>query len=327
MTKKIVGFFQSRQQAEAAEQQLLSAGFARDQIGIYSGQDGADGTGLWEEIKEIFGFADEQDRTLYHEAARRGAVAVWVTLTSDDGARQKVATDILEGSKPVDLDAQSEQWRAEGWTGAAPVETGAASVSTSAAAATTSQALDSGIAVVPVVAEQLKVGKRQVQSGGLRVYSQVTETPVEEQVQLREERINVERRPVNRPVTDADQAFQPRSIEVSAMSEEAVVSKEARVVEEVVVNKDVSQRTQTIRDKVRRSDVAVEQEGAAQPGQAVVVDRFAQTLAADARYRGRDWQTIEPDARKTFEADNPGSTWEQVKDAVHSGYDRLRAKV
>lgn len=317
MGKRIVGFFSSSKQADTAKDHLLQAGFTRDEIGTYSGSGG----GLWEEIKEMFGFADEKDRALYQEAARRGAVAVWVSLGREEPNREELACRILESSKPVDLDAESQKWRAEGWTGNAAAS--AAPASRAQAATSTTQ---SGQAVVPVVEEQINIGKRQVQNGGLRIYSHVTETPVEQKVQLREEHVNVERRPANRPVTDADQAFHERAVEVSATSEEAVVSKQARVVEEVVVNKDVNQRTETVRDTVRRTDVEVERAGT-HPGQDVVADRFAQELAASSEYRGCDWKTIEPDARRAFEKDYPGSKWEQVKDAVHRGYDRLRQKV
>jgi stress response protein YsnF len=83
---------------------------------------------------------------------------------------------------------------------------------------------------------------------------------VEENVQLREERVHVERNPVNRPASEADfQAFKEGSIELRETAEEPVVSKQARVVEEVVVGKDVTERTQTVRDSVRRTDVEVEE--------------------------------------------------------------------
>jgi stress response protein YsnF len=80
-------------------------------------------------------------------------------------------------------------------------------------------------------------------------------------VSLREEHVEVERR----PVSDTTQAgtlggdpFQERTIEVEERDEEAVVSKQARVVEEVVVRKDVEQRTETISDTVRKTEVDVE---------------------------------------------------------------------
>ena len=116
-----------------------------------------------------------------------------------------------------------------------------------------------GETTIPVVEEELKVGKREVERGGVRVESRVTETPVEERVNLREERVHVERHPVDRPVSSADNAFKEGTLEVTERAEQAVVAKEARVVEEVVVGKEVAERTETVRDTVRRTDVNVEE--------------------------------------------------------------------
>ncbi len=114
-------------------------------------------------------------------------------------------------------------------------------------------------AVLPVIEEELQVGKREVEKGGVRVTNRVTETPVEGQVRLREEHVNVERRPVNRPVGEADAvAFREGTIEVSEKAEQAVVAKQARVVEEVVIDKQVTERTETVRDTVKQTDVDVE---------------------------------------------------------------------
>ena len=77
-------------------------------------------------------------------------------------------------------------------------------------------------------------------------------------MRLREERVHVERRPVDRPVTASEDAFEERTIEVSETDEEAVVAKEARVVEEVVVSKDAVEHEETVRDTVRRTEVEVE---------------------------------------------------------------------
>ncbi len=88
----------------------------------------------------------------------------------------------------------------------------------------------------------------------------VTEKPVEETVALREEEVNVERRPANREVSQADMAaMRDGTIEVTEMAEQAVVAKQARVVGEVVISKDVAEREETVRDTVRRTDVEVEQ--------------------------------------------------------------------
>jgi uncharacterized protein (TIGR02271 family) len=117
-----------------------------------------------------------------------------------------------------------------------------------------------GRAAIPVVEEQLQVGKRQVEQGGVRVHTTQTEKPVEAKVNLHEERVNVERHKVDRPATAADlnQPGRDAAIEVTATSEVPVVNKEARVVEEVVVNKEAKERTETVRDSVRKTDVKVE---------------------------------------------------------------------
>lgn len=112
---------------------------------------------------------------------------------------------------------------------------------------------------IPVVEEELQVGKREVQTGGVRVETSVSERPVEETVTLHEENVTVNRRPVDRAVTDADMsAVKEGDFTVAERAEKAVVGKESRVVEEVVVGKDVAERTETINDTVRRTDVDVE---------------------------------------------------------------------
>jgi hypothetical protein len=65
---------------------------------------------------------------------------------------------------------------------------------------------------------------------------------------------------VDRPVSDADlAALQDGTFEVRARREEPIVEKQARIVEEVVVDKDVAERTETIHDTVRRTDINVEE--------------------------------------------------------------------
>ncbi len=121
-----------------------------------------------------------------------------------------------------------------------------------------------GSEVIPVAEEQLHVGKREVEHGRVRVRSYVVERPVEEQVTLREENVHVERRAVEGSgragAMSGDALFQDRTIEMDEKREEAVVSKEARVKEELVVKKDVNQRTETISDTVRSTEVDVEDE-------------------------------------------------------------------
>jgi uncharacterized protein (TIGR02271 family) len=113
---------------------------------------------------------------------------------------------------------------------------------------------------IPIIEEELQVGKREVEKGGARVQTHVTEKPVEANVTLREEHVNVERHPVNREATESDLAnFKEGEINVKTRAEEAVVNKQARVVEEVEIGKQVQERQETVRDTVRRTDVDVEE--------------------------------------------------------------------
>ena len=120
--------------------------------------------------------------------------------------------------------------------------------------------------MIQAAEEQLGVGKREVGRGGVRVRSYVTERPVEEQVELRQERVTVERRPVDRELAPGEAAFQERTIEAVERGEEAVVSKTARVTEEIGIRKDVERETETVRDTVRKQEIEVEDDrGPASP--------------------------------------------------------------
>ena len=112
--------------------------------------------------------------------------------------------------------------------------------------------------VVQAAEEELRVGKRDVGRGSVRVRSYVTERPVEEQVDLRQERVTIERRPVDREVAPGEATFAERTIEAVERGEEAVVSKVARVTEEIGLRKDVDHETETVRDTVRKQEIEVE---------------------------------------------------------------------
>ena len=112
---------------------------------------------------------------------------------------------------------------------------------------------------IKVLQERLRVGKREIAQGSVRVRSYVIDRPIEEQVRLHEERINVRRTAVDRLATAADQPlFQDRTIEARAMSEEAVINKEIRIVEEIGIEKQSSDRTETVHDTVRETKVELE---------------------------------------------------------------------
>ncbi len=112
---------------------------------------------------------------------------------------------------------------------------------------------------IQIIEENLKVGKKTVETGGIRLNTRIVEKPVEKDIQLREETVQVERVNTNRPATAAD--FQEGVIEVKEHAEIPVVNKEAYVVEEVTLNKDVQEREEVIKDTVRSTEVDIEELG------------------------------------------------------------------
>ena len=267
----ITAFFDSRADATNAVEKLAEAGITRTSIRLLPEQEGLSGSavaspydyerdekGFWATLGDML--IPEEDRATYSEGMHRGGTTVIVTV---DEAHVERAADILEEHGSVNMDEREESWRQEGWSGYRFAAGGSGSaVGTSAvdvplAAGTSDRA---GTQRIPIVEEKMRVGKRQVEGGRVKVRSYVVETPVEEQVSLRQETVHVERRPVDRELSDATDAnaFRDRTIEVEERDEEAVVSKEARVKEEVVVSKKVEQRTQTVSDKVRRTEVDID---------------------------------------------------------------------
>ncbi|MEP7037471.1 MAG: YsnF/AvaK domain-containing protein, partial [Acidobacteriota bacterium] len=119
---------------------------------------------------------------------------------------------------------------------------------------------DQGEVALPVIEEQMVVGKQVVNRGGVRVHTSVTERPVEAKVNLKEEKVNVERHKVDRAVTDADMKnFKEGEFDVTTKAEKAVVGKTAKVVEEVVVGKEVTDKQKTVSGTVKRTDVEVDE--------------------------------------------------------------------
>jgi len=104
----------------------------------------------------------------------------------------------------------------------------------------------------PADADELRIGRRAF----------TREATAEEQVTLREESVDVDNRASERRLSDAEVQsgglFTDRVIEIAAMREEPVVTKFAVVREEVIVRKRVQERTETVRDTVRHTEVEVD---------------------------------------------------------------------
>ena len=247
-TEYVAAFFDSEADAEAAVARIEAEGIPRDQIRVVAGAPDADADreaaeprqkGFFEALADMF--MPAEDRYAYAEGLSRGGFLVSLYTTVDNRDR---ILDILDDAGTIDMDAREESWRAEGWAGyragepLTQVDTSAASTPVAPRSETDVEMPSEG--KIDVVEERLRVGKRNAEQGRVRVRSYVVETPVEEEVDLRDETVRLERRPVDRAVSGDDaSAFVDRTIEATETSEQAVVSKEARVTEEISLEKAV----------------------------------------------------------------------------------------
>lgn len=288
-SRTIAAFFDTREAAQTATDDLVAAGVPREHIRLTEGA----GTtitsevpkptaekGFWDELKDLF--LPDEDRYSYAEGLRRGGYLLSVRV---EEAYYTRAMDILDRDGAIDMDEREANWRAKGWTGYRPgsasdTRSGLGATSgTVASSATGSAAAAAGTGarapqtaaqvdtlrsgrdeVIPVYEETAQVAKRDVNHGRVRLRSYVVETPINEQVNLRSEQVEVERRPVDRPIAAGDAVFRDRVIEAEEHAEEAVVTKETRVKEEIALRKSVENQAQTVSDTVRRTEVEIEDE-------------------------------------------------------------------
>ena len=273
MTQTITAMYDTYPEATAAKAKLVALGIPEVGIRILSGSEAGTGTvttheeGMWGSLKEFF--MPEEDRHLHAEGLHRGGTML--TATVEDGYAEQTY-DILEEHGSVDMDEREASWRKDGWTGQAtgapamaasiPASTGTAGLHAAGSTETlAAHGTAQGTEYIPVVEERLNVGKRMVDSGRVRVRSYAVEKDVSENVTLHDETVHVDRRVVDRAVTPGDMAlFEDKVIEATEMREQAVVSKEARVVGEVGIRKDATQRVETVSDKVRHTEVEVTDE-------------------------------------------------------------------
>lgn len=361
MAKTIVGLYNDKKTAEQVVKELHAQGFQKDRIHLRDQSSGGD---LTNSLRNVG--VPEEDAQYYQEGIRGGGYLV--TVDSPDPKADEAAS-IMDRFDPIDV-----QHRFGGGL-ASNRRSGMESD-----AIRTGGLENDGEVTLPVTEEELQVGKRQTQTGGARIRTYMTEKPVEETVNLRHENVEVERRPVDRPIHPGEMdTFREGTIDIPETHEEAVVGKQARVVEEVSVRKNVEDEQKTIHDTVRRTDVETEDLGNQEftgretrsntgrqdfttretgsnvgrqwesgTGRFQSFDtyeptlrnhfkskfghsrydydyyrpayRYGYDLATSENYSGQDWKSIEPEARRRWEAQNPNNKWDDFKDAVREGW-------
>jgi len=342
----VVGVFDTVDDAQNARDALLDSGFDASEVRLQSNSAAQDsdtltttdrtisGTsrsstenegfmaGIGRFFGDLFGSNDNEQAGNYSEAVRRGSTVVAVTVS--DPGRVEQARSTLAAAGAVDIDKRTESWRQEGYEGFDP-------------------------SAQPYQPDQVAAERSRYQSAGTRSsddlltpndtrvdhVDQGTVLPVEEQVQLREERADIERRAVDRPATEADlKAFEGGSIEIHETSERPVAST----------------RTETVSEQVRNTVVDVDKSGDGTPGTAgpdyrshyaanrASLDgayedyepayQYGSSLRSDPRYANRSWDEVEADARNDWSNRYPtgASTWEQTKQAVRHGWESMTGR-
>ena len=279
MAKTVVGLFNTTAQAQQVKQALIAQGYDSSDIKIVANDHSeghAEGEGIGHKISHFFSSlsgGDEETSGYYTKGVTEGGALLSVDTDAEDA--EDVAATLQQHGARIEGGSYGQGTGAYGQgTGSYGQGTGAYGQGTSGYAQGTGDysqgtsgytqqgATTTSGEVIPVVEEQLVVGKREVDRGGVRVFSRVVENPVSADVTLRDEYINVERRTVDRPATEADFQTGNAAFELRASGEEAVVGKASRVVEEVLVGKEATQHTEEVHDTVRRTEVDVEDLGA-----------------------------------------------------------------
>jgi len=253
---RIVAAFENADRARAAREALAAAGIDNANIELLENRSDLDN---WTAMKRHA--VPDEDAHLYAEGLGRGHSLLVIRGAAGEHDR---IMQVLGRFNPIDIDDHGAEWRKAGWSGLHPGKAAwDARQQTSPGSKTPAETPQAQEQVVPVFEERLNVGKRVVEQGHVRVRVYTVEHPVQEGVTLREQRVAVERRPVDRPASSVPgEAFKDRTIDVTTHREEPVIAKEARVKEEVVVRQEADQRTETVRDIVRHTEVQVEDDRA-----------------------------------------------------------------
>jgi len=361
-TTTIVGVFDDYATAESVARDLANAGIARESIHVQSNfktgaagrseySDEHDEGGISGFFHRLFGGGhDDQENygSHYTEAVRRGNAVV--TVHAPEGQIDRVS-EIMNQRGAIDIDRQVADYQQAGYQRHDPnAPAYSYEEATRERERNRGRNLQEGESI-PVIEEELQVGKRVIRKGGVRVYSRIVERPVEESIELRDEKARVERRPVNRPLDRAEAGrMREQSIEVTETSEEPVVEKRARVREEVVVGKDTTSRTEQVRGTVRHTEVEVEQLGKDGSDARGYADDFRRdyetnyassgvpydtmrpayeygySRAGEARYKGKNWSDVEEEMRTDYLRNNPNSAWDRMKGAVRYGWEKVSGK-
>ena len=256
MKYTVVGLFENKEKAELAALNLREEGFDGDYVDVSSYRNEGEYTeqnyeyhedektsGFWDWLFGNDGI-DEEDKHRYSRVGSRSAI---VSVYVPEHVQAERVASLLDTYGAIDVNEKNEELR------------GTEVNYSSANPRRLPEDANSDVSM-EVIKEDIAVGKREVEKGSIQLRSRIINKPVQEKIRLRDERVYITRKPVDKSV-DAEvigqTAFDDKTIEMTAYAEEAVVEKSAKVVEEITVNKDVTEHEEVIRDTVRETEVEI----------------------------------------------------------------------
>lgn len=321
--KTVIGLFGDQNEAKRAYTALFENGFARADLDILTNDDKSDEP----KLAHMREWIPKPDVDIYLEGVKQGGTVITANVAESAAPR---AAEIMSGYNMVNIKEKAQEIQQT--SGRSDLKLSEPSKNPN---------------VLEVVEEELQVGKEAVERGRMRIYNVVSQHEVKQDVGLRDETIRVQRRPVNRNVELNPDLFKEKSFEMVETDEVAKVGKIARVLEEVSLDKEVTEKIETIKDTLRRQDVKVEQIPMARPYTDYESDfrsfydknlkssgtsydklapayRFGYELATKEPFRSSPWNAVEADSKRIWEEKNP-NTWDQSKGVIKYAYEKVRS--
>jgi uncharacterized protein (TIGR02271 family) len=255
----VVGIFQDRDQAEQAVTELHNAGFRNDQI-EFAGHGTATGNGLLASLKSLFTGEDTTTDHVYNDLIGIGLPtqdARYYEQEYKSGRSIVVVTD-ADASK---LQEASTVLARYGGYGANRRTARSANYDTSAGTMTSATNDTQEEQRLQLREEQLQVYKRPVQAGEVQLRKEVVSEQQTLNVPVTHEEVYIEQRPASSQVTDITPIGEGETIRVPVHEEQVNVSKQTVETGEVKIGKRRMQETQQVRDTIRREEAYIEQKG------------------------------------------------------------------
>jgi uncharacterized protein (TIGR02271 family) len=169
--------------------------------------------------------------------------------------------------------------------------------STTASATTTNALAGQNDYSLPLYSESLRVGKREVENGSVRLRKTIKTESASQPIELRRETVTIDREAFENAQNaanagqgnDIGAAFQEKEIVIDLKREEPVVEVQPYVSGRIVAQKRATTERQNVDRQVRREVVEVIKQGESKD--IVVSERVAQDTATGAPARENDRQT------------------------------------